>query len=229
MKDKTTVNKTKKRLKIIKRLLFLSIVSLTIILSIPLYVNYTVRHTLFSHINNVEGKEFAIVLGAGIKKNGTPGSYLKQRLDDTYKLFNSKKIKKIVLTGDNGAIDHDEISVMNNYLVKKGVPQSILFADYAGFDTYTSMERATKTFAIDEAIIVSQGYHLPRAVYIAQYKGINAVGFSSNPNYGKKRYYAREWGATIKSFFDCIINRKARFYGKKINTSGRSNEVQDQL
>jgi SanA protein len=228
MKTSTKNISVKKKYKFIKWVLVL-LLPVVFVASIPFYVKYKVRYKIYVNVENVEAKEFAIVLGAGIKKNGTPGSYLSQRLNAVLKLYEAKKIKKILLTGDNGAAKHDEISVMNNYLIKHGVPQNIIFADYAGFDTYSSMERADKIFGLKEAIIVSQGYHLPRSIYIAQNKGIDALGFTSQSSYGKKRYLMREWAATIKSFFDCIYNRNAKFYGKKVNTSGKSNVVLKQL
>lgn len=139
------------------------------------------------------------------------------------KLYSNGKVKKILISGDNGTILHDEISAMNEYLINENVPQSVIFADYADFDTYLSMDRANKIFGINDAIIVSQAYHLPRAVYIAKQRGINALGFTSYSRYGKKRYFVREWFASIKSFLDCTFNRKAKYYGKKINTDGKSN------
>jgi SanA protein len=118
---------------------------------------------------------------------------------------------------------------MNNYLVGNGVPQDIIFGDYAGFDTYSTMERADKVFNIKSAIIVSQGFHLPRAIYIAREKGIDATGYATKQSFGKRRYFLREYFATIKSFFDCIINRKSKYYGDKINTDGKTNINMEQL
>jgi len=202
---------------------------LLLLLSIPFYVKYKARHKIFANIENVEHKDFAIVLGAAIRNNNEPGKYLKCRLDDAITLYKSEKIKKILISGDNGDDAHDEISVMNNYLVKKGVPQDVIFGDYAGFDTYSTMERADKVFDIKNAIIVSQGFHLQRAVYIARKKGIDATGYATKQALGKRRYFLREYFATIKSFFDCEINRKAKYYGKKESTDGKSNIKINQL
>jgi SanA protein len=213
----------------IKPFLLIVVFIFIIILSIPFYVKFSVRNKNFVKISNIGAREFAIVLGAGIKVNGTPGSYLKQRLDDAVILFRNGKIKKILLSGDNSKNDYDELSVMNNYLLQMGVPQNSIFADYAGFDTYSTMERAKKIFDIKEAVILTQGYHLPRSVYIANYKGIDAIGFTTHSSYGKRRYFVREWLATIKSFLDCMFNRKAEFYGIKVNTNTSSNIEQLQL
>lgn len=218
-----------KKYRLLKRVIVLTTLLALLMLSTPIYVKYLSRHKVFTNLQNVEAKDFAIVLGAGIKNNGTPGTYLRKRLDDALILYSTKKVKKILLTGDNGNVSHDEISVMNNYLTINGIPQDKIFADYAGFDTYSSMERADKIFDISDAIIVSQYYHLPRSIYIARNKGINAIGFVTNSQYGRRVYKVREWFATVKSVFDCFINRKSKFYGKKVNTNGKSNVELKQL
>lgn len=211
-----------------KVLIFLGLCIL-LTLSIPLYVKYKARHKIFANVENVTNKDFAIVLGAAIKNNSQPGNYLKYRLDDVITLYQAGKIKKILVSGDNGEDAHDEISAMNNYLVKNGIPQDIIFGDYAGFDTYSTMERADKVFDIKNAIIVTQGFHLSRALYIAREKGIDATSYATRQSLGKRRYFLREYFATIKSFFDCAINRKSKYYGKKQNTDGKSNIKIEQL
>lgn len=210
-------------------ILFLLVFCFLTPLSIPLYVKYKARHKIFVNVKNIKNAEFAIVLGAGLKKNNQPGRYLKNRLDDAITLYKKNKVKKILVSGDNGKKAHDEISVMNNYLVKNGIPQDIIFGDYAGFNTYSTMERAYKIFGIKKAIIVSQGYHLPRAVYIARQKGIDATGYATKQSYGKRKYFSREYFATIKSFFDCFLNRKSKYYGKKVDTDKGTNINLEQL
>ncbi len=212
-----------------RRILIIIGLCLLLLLSIPFYVKYKARHKVFANVENVKNKEFAIVLGAAIRNNNEPGKFLRFRLDDAITLYRTGKIKKILISGDNGEDAHDEISVMNNYLVENGVPQDIIFGDYAGFDTYSTMERADKVFDIKSAIIVSQGFHLPRAIYIGKEKGIDATGYSTKQSFGKRRYFIREHFATIKSFFDCIINRKAKYYGNKENTNRKTNIKTEQL
>lgn len=210
-----------------KKVLFYGFLCFIALFSITIYIKQSVRHLVFDNIKNIEKKEFAIVLGAAIKDK-KPGNYLQYRLDDAIDLYNAEKIKRILLSGDNGNKAHDEISVMNNYLIEKGIPQDKIFGDYAGFDTYSSMERAEKVFEIKDAIIVSQGFHLPRAIYIAKQKGINATGYATKQSYGKNKYFIRENLALIKSFFDCLIHRKAKYYGNKVNAKGNSNINIDQ-
>lgn len=212
-----------------KKVLLVVSVVLIITLLLPVYVKYKARHKIFAKVENVSEAEFAIVLGAAIKKNKQPGNFLKARLDDAVTLFKSGKVKKILVSGDNGLMAHDEISSMNNYLVANGVPQSKIFGDYAGFDTYSTMERANKIFGIEDAIVVSQGFHLPRSLYIAQKKGIEAQGFATKQSLGKRKYFIREYFATIKSVLDCLMERKSKFYGKKVDTNSGSNIKIDQL
>lgn len=212
-----------------RRVLILVGLCFLLLLSIPFHVKYKSRNKIFANVEDVTEKDFAIVLGAAISGNNQPGSYLKYRLDDAITLYKYRRVKKILISGDNGEDAHDEISVMNNYLVKNGVPQDVIFGDYAGFDTYSTMERADKIFEIKNAIIVSQGFHLPRAIYIAREKGIDAIGYATSQSFGRKRYFLREYFATIKAFFDCATNRKSKYYGNKENTDGKSNIKIDQL
>lgn len=212
-----------------KRIISLFAFFFITILSIPIYVKFKARNKIFAKIENVRSAEFVIVLGAAIKTNGQPGNYLKERLNDAIMLYNNGKVAKILVSGDNESMAHDEISVMNNYLVQNDIPQNKIFGDYAGFDTYSTMERAAKLFNIDNAIIVSQGFHLPRSLYIANQKGINAIGFATKQSLGRRKYFIRESLATIKSFFDCFIKRKSKFYGKPIDTDNGTNIKLEQL
>ena len=213
----------KNRKKIILKLFAFAVIMAIILSIIPIYIHYKVRDQIFTKADNVPAKEFAIVLGAAIQDNGEPGLFLKHRLEDALTLYKTAKVKKILLSGDNGAAAYDEISVMNNYLVNRGVPQNVIFGDYAGFDTYSTMERADKIFDVKHAVVTTQAFHLPRSLYLAGEKNIDAVGFSSRPAYGKKQYFLRESAATVKSFFDCLRNREAKFYGEKQNTNSGSN------
>lgn len=162
------------------------------VLSIPLIVKFSVNDKIFTNINSVPAKQFAIVLGVGLRPDGTPGTYLRSRLDDAVKLYKGNNVEKILLLGDNGIKSYDEISAMNKYLLFQKVPQDIIFGDYAGFYTFSTMSRAQKIFDIKSAVIVSQKFHLTRAVYIAQNKNLNPVGFSTSAKGGKK-YIVREW------------------------------------
>lgn len=188
-----------------KRILRFGGLCLLATLSLPFYVKYTVKHKIFVHINEINHQKFAIVLGAAVKDEHQPSIYLKYRLDDAITLYQFGKIKQILISGNEAK---NEVSVMNDYLVRNGIPQHIIWKDNAGFDTYSTMKRASEEFAIKNAIIVSQGFHLPRSLYIAQKKGLNVSGYATRQNFGKRRYFLREYLATIKAFFDCARDRK---------------------
>ena len=216
-----------KKKKIVSIISILFVIAI-LLLFIPFFIQKKVKKDIYYNLE-IPNKEFAIVLGAGVHPDGGPSLYLKKRLDDALLLYNNQKVDKLLLTGDNSKAAYDEISVMNNYLVERGVPQEKIFGDYAGFDTYSSFARAQSLFDIKSAIVITQKFHLPRALFIAKYKDIDAIGFTSSPRFGHRSYYIREWGATIKSFFDCLRNRKPKFGGEKINTNGNSNILLEQL
>ena len=198
------------------------------ILAVPFFVRSTVQKDIYKNADKIPQHEFGIVLGAGILSNGTPGTFLKQRLNDAVTLYEKGKIKKILLSGDNGQSSYDEISVMNNYLVSKGVPQQIIFGDYAGFDTYSTMYRAQHVFGIKSATVITQKFHLPRSVFLSKQNGMKTSGFSTSSR-GNRKYFFREWLATVKSFFDISVNRKPKFHSGKVDTSKGSNIELKQL
>jgi SanA protein len=209
--------------KILVRGAFAIFICFVAVVIINVIIKKQTNSNLYNNVTSVPPKTFAIVLGAGISQTGKPSSYLQLRLNDAIQLYQAKKIQKILLTGDNSRSNYNEIGVMYNYLVAHGVPPKIIYGDFAGFDTYNSFERASSIFNIKDAIIVSQQFHIPRCLYIAQQKNITAVAFASNTNFGSNTYLLRESLATAKSVIDCLLNRKAKFYGNTVNTNLPSN------
>lgn len=159
-----------------------------------------------------------LILGAGLK-NGSPSPMLRERLDMGAALYFSGASDKILLTGDNGRSDYDEVSAMEKYLVEEsGVPGNAIVKDHAGFSTYESMARAKKVFCVKSAVIVTQKYHLYRAVYIASHLGIEAYGADAQVTTYTGRYYreARECIARVKDFFSCLFKPDPKYLGEKI-------------
>jgi SanA protein len=163
----------------IKKLLYISIIGLILIFGINFYVKSKTNSLIFSKQNEIPTTNVGIIFGAGINGN-LPSKYLKDRLDAGIKLFESKKINKILLSGDNGSDAHDELTVMKNYCFEKGIDTTKIYIDYAGFDTYSTMYRAKNIFKIDKAILITQEYHLNRAIYIGNNLAIESIGFSAN-------------------------------------------------
>lgn len=153
----------------------------------------------------------AIVFGAEIYRSGQPSPYLQARLDIAYSLYTSKLVKAILVSGDNRAVDYNEPEAMRNYLIAKGVPAEKVIADYAGVDTYSTCVRAQQVFGIRSALLVTQSYHLPRALATCRTVGVDAwgVGDVSVRNFSQEwvKDSAREWLADGKLVLDLLTRR----------------------
>ncbi|MCP2164944.1 SanA/YdcF family protein [Goodfellowiella coeruleoviolacea] len=152
----------------------------------------------------------ALVLGAGLTRQGTPSQFLAGRLDVAADLYRRGKVKVLLVSGDNSTTDYDEPSAMRAYLIGRGVPDRVIVADYAGFDTWDSCSRARRIFGVDRAIVVTQNFHLPRAVALCRAAGIDAYGVghdSSGINNGVGTYYGyvREAFASGKAMWDALV------------------------
>lgn len=166
-------------------------------------------------INNlieVPAKSVGIVFGAGLTANGEPTQYLSARLDLAVELYTSGKVRAILVSGDNRHRSHNEPDAMRSYLISHGVPAVKVVTDYAGFDTYSTCVRANRIFGATEAILVTQSYHLPRAVATCRAVGIDSwgVGDSSVASDGGEWQdnSLREWSANFKLVSDLATSRQ---------------------
>ena len=160
-----------------------------------------------------------IVFGAYVFPDGTVSRMLKDRLDFGYKMYKLEKSDRIIVTGDNGQVNYDEVNAMRLYLESKGVPRENIFMDHAGFNTYDSLYRARDIFKVDKAILVSQAYHLKRAYYIATRLGLEAYNVPADTlAYPNMRYYRlREVGARVKAFLQAgVFKPEPKFLGDAI-------------
>lgn len=210
--------------KYFKIALYLLIIGLIAIISVNYYVKSSTKKNIYYSIKKFPKNDVGIIFGAGINGN-QPSKYLKDRLDAGIMLWKAKRINKILLSGDNGRDEYDELTVMKNYCFNHGVDTTKIFIDYAGFDTYSTMYRAKHIFKIKRATLISQEYHLNRAIYIGNKLGVKSAGYSANKGeylgYNYVRF--REYGSIFKSFFDVLRNREPRFLGGEININGESN------
>ena len=163
-----------------------------------------------------------IVLGASVKSNGNLSVMLRDRVESALFLYNEGKVKRFLLSGDNGSVDYNEPQAMKRYLIERGVPEAYIYLDYAGFDTYDSMYRSRAVFEVKNAIIVTQQFHLPRALYIARKMNLDYVGYT-----GDKRVYAhqdynakREFLANIKAYLELAFRQEPTYLGDKIPIEG---------
>ncbi|MCC2631916.1 MAG: hypothetical protein K0S20_615 [Patescibacteria group bacterium] len=172
----------------------------------------------YSIPRNVPEKRIAIVFGAGIRSDNSLTPMLKDRVDGAIALYAEKRAHKILMTGDNSRTDYDEVTAMKAYATDRGIPEADIALDYAGFSTYESCYRAKEVFGTRAAILVTQAYHLPRAIYTCRKLGIDAVGlalpdFSKYPDV-RNRYMAREYAAILKAWIELnITHPKPTFLG----------------
>ena len=163
-----------------------------------------------------------LVLGCGVRPDGTPSLMLQDRLDMGLTLFNTGAAPKLLMSGDHSRTDYDEVNTMKDYAMEQGVASTDVFMDHAGFSTYESMYRARDVFRVQRVIIVSQRYHLYRAVYNARALGLNVWGVAAEDiaYLGQTARDLREILARNKDFFYCIIKPEPTFLGEQIPVSG---------
>ena len=167
-------------------------------------------------------------MGAGIR-NGGPSPMLEDRLLTAIELYNSGVTNKILVTGDHEYADHDEVNVMKNYLKEHGIPSENIFMDHAGLSTYDSIYRASKVFKTNRFIIVTQKYHLYRALYISKALNINAYGVSATKReyVNQRKRDIREVAARVKDFFKCIARPSPTYLGEVTSIKGNGDITND--
>lgn len=173
------------------------------------WVRWQARDRIFS-AEAVPERPVALVLGAQVYPSGNPSPYLKARLDLALQLFNAGKVRAILVSGDNGTEHYDEPDAMRKYLIAKGVPAIKVVADYAGFDTYDSCVRAQKIFGVSALTVVTQEYHLYRAVAICQAIGLDVVGVGDTSVAHDDTWRngeLREYLANLKMVWDLVTSR----------------------
>ena len=227
-RDKTTVN-SGKRLSIKKLFLWAVIICLVgafAVFGINLFVVASAKDQIQTDFQ--EDYDCILVLGAGVR-DGRPRPMLQDRLDYAIDLYKKGAAPKLIMSGDHGREDYDEVNIMKDYAINMGVPSEDIFMDHAGFSTYESIYRARDIFEADRIIIVTQKYHLFRALYIANCLDVEAVGYASDPRAYTGRYYRefREVLARDKDFVYCIFKPKPTYLGESIPVSGNGDLTND--
>jgi SanA protein len=194
------------------------LVAALVVLLVPIAMRIAVSSDLFTSDTALPGTEVAIVPGASVVDN-EPSPILAARADAAIKLFQDGKVSKILVTGDNAAVDYNEVNPVQKYLQEAGIPAADIFLDHAGFDTYSSMYRAKAVFDATSAVIVTQDFHLPRAVFLARHVGIAAYGYDAG---GPSTVwdYLREIPASAKALWDLAVHRKPEFLGMPYPLTG---------
>ena len=220
--------------KTIKTLLILIIIAAAVVFGLSAYVTQSVKGEIAgtdtgSGLTESEtgacksiDPQCILVLGCAVWADNEPSPMLKDRLDTAIALYRAGVAPKILLSGDNSIVEYSEPDCMLQYTLAQGVPPEDIFLDYAGFSTYDSVYRAHAVFMADSLIVVTQKYHLFRALKACDALGIKAKGAASNQRKYAGRYYreAREVLARDKDFFKGIIKAKPTFLGDEIPIDG---------
>lgn len=213
-------------------IIFISIILLGLILvfGINFYVVLSTKNQ-FSNIDElkeIDDIDCIVILGAGIWGD-KPSPMLEDRLLEGIKLYESGVASKIIMSGDHGRKEYDEVNIMKDFAIASGVPSEDIFMDHAGFATYDSIYRAAHIFEAKKIIIVTQDYHLHRALHIANSLGIEAYGVPSNPRkYGGQFIRdIREILARDKDFVKCLFKPEPTYLGESIPVSGDGNITND--
>ena len=170
----------------------------------------------------LEDVDCIIVLGCQVKDDGSLSRMLRDRLIRALEVYEAGAAPKLLMSGDHGREDYDEVGAMKNYAIENGVPSENVFMDHAGFSTYETVYRAKEIFEADKVIIVTQEYHLYRALYIAKQLGVDAYGVSSDLNTyaGQSMRDFREVLARCKDWAMCIFKPEPTYMGDEIPVSG---------
>ena len=218
----------KKLLKAIIIILIIIVIIGAAVLGINSHVKSSVKDRIIDDPSELEDFDCILVLGAGIRDDG-PSPMLADRLDQAVDLYNSGVSDRLLMSGDHGSPYYDEVNIMKQYAKNCGVPSENIFMDHAGFSSYDSIYRAKEIFGAQRLVIVTQEYHLYRALYIADKLGLDAYGVCSDPRrYAGHRYRElREILARDKDFFKCIFKPEPKYLGEKIPITGNGDVTND--
>lgn len=205
------------------RFLRVIIVSLLLLILLITWANYRVINKsepfIYTDINKVPFVQTGLLLGTSkLLKNGNTNQYFKHRINAAVDLYKSGKIKYLIISGDNSRPNYNEPLDMKNELMQAGIPDSVIYLDYAGFRTFDSVIRANKIFGQNKLISISQKFHNERTVFIARNYDIEAYGYNAkdvNAYMGFKTNL-REIFARFKVFIDILIDKEPKFLGEKI-------------
>lgn len=193
---------------------------LILALAASLYVGSDAKPYIYASVAEVPEAEVALVLGASVTSKGVLSPVLQERAQTAAELYRAGKVGKILVTGDNSTLSHNEVNPVGNYLVSAGVPKADIFLDHAGFDTYSSMYRARDVFGVRRVVVVSQAFHLPRAIYVARRLGLEAYGVDAGQGKGFLFNSVREVPAAVKALFDLSFARVPKYLGEEFPISG---------
>ncbi len=215
------INKVRKPIFLLFKL---GVFTAIIIVAVNLLILWKTSNYIYTDMAELPESQAIIVLGAYVRGDNL-SLVLEDRVKDGINLYTNGISNKILLSGDHGKVNYDEVNGMRGYVLDNSdISEEDIFLDHAGFDTYDSMYRAIEIFGIESAVIVTQEFHIQRAVYIARELGIDAVGYSVNQEKYKRilqfKWFLREALSRVKAFIDVISNSKPKYLGEMIPIDG---------
>ena len=224
--------KKREKLKpIVMILLCLALVGVIALCSINGYVKSVAKERIVTveETATLEDVDCIIVLGCQVRDDGTLSHMLRDRLMRGLEVYHAGAAPKLLMSGDHGRKEYDEVNAMKQYAIENGVPSEHVFMDHAGFSTYETVYRAKEIFEADKVIIITQEYHLYRALYIADKLGLEAYGVSADLNKyaGQSMRDFREVLARCKDWAMCIFKPEPTYLGESIPVNGNGDVTND--
>ena len=207
--------------RIIKGIIVVALFILAFIIYSNVRISSYSKTRVYDDLSDIPHYHTALLLGTSpVGRFGGPNAFFIARINAAAELYESGKIDRILVSGDNRHKDYNEPAAMRVALIEKGIPEDLIFLDYAGFRTFDSVVRAKEVFGQSAFIVVSQKFHTERAVFIAGKKGIDAIGYNATDvslRSGGIITHVREWGARCKVFLDLLFGKKPHFLGEPID------------
>lgn len=179
-------------------------------------------------LEDIPKRTVAIVPGAAVHTDGTPSWFLQRRLDTALALYRAGRVEKVLVSGDHGRSAYDETNAMRRYLVERGIPETDVFMDHAGFRTLDTMQRAARVFGVKDAVICTQGLHADRSAFLAKAAGIDAVVLVADGDrwmsFGAQ---TRELIARVAAAFDVVVGTEPKLLGPPIDIHGDGRVTND--
>ncbi|MEG6523581.1 ElyC/SanA/YdcF family protein [Desulfotomaculum sp. 1211_IL3151] len=210
--------------------LFVSLIGLASLLLINYHVVSSVKDRIVSEDEAaLLDADCILILGAGVWNNERPSHMLEDRLLQGIKLYRNGASDRLLMSGDHGRKEYDEVNIMKQFAIDRDIHSEHIFMDHAGFNTYDSLYRAKDIFQAEKIIVVTQKYHLYRALYIAKKLEIEAYGVASDPRSyaGQEVRDFRETLARVKDFINVMIKPEPTFLGETIPVTGNGNLTND--
>ncbi len=219
----------KKMFAVLAVVLTLAVLGLSVMLLVSSVVKFAAGNRITEDPEAMEKFDCILVLGCQVLEDGTPCDMLRDRLDKAIALYQAGTAPKLLMSGDHGSADYNEVGAMKRYAMEHGVPSDDIFMDHAGFSTYESVYRARDVFQAKRIVIVSQKYHLYRAVYIANQLGLDAYGAAAEERHYSGQIYRdfREVLARCKDAVMSVVKPEPAALGDVISVSGSGDVTND--